>query len=183
MSRVKRLIDNVAAHLRTPWQAAAAPGQRVVFAVYPPEDERHLRLHLRGLREAVTASDHGYHAFDLEHTFGHWLGGQKYAERYFRQPHLLGARSGRYLDYIEEQFSLSLKPADLTPDHVVCLHGVGSVFKQLSVKELVDRLAPLVPGRLLVLFPGSYAHQNYRLLNAYDGWNYLAVPITSDLQA
>ena len=183
MSRVKRLIDNVATYLRTPWQPDIAPLQRVVFAVYPPEDERQLRRQFRGFREAVAGADHGWLDFDLESTFGQWLGQQKYAEQYFRQPHLLAARSGRYLDYVAEAFSLSLKQAGVGGEDVVCLHGVGSVFKQLSVKELVDRLAPLVPGRLLVLFPGSYNHQNYRLLDAYDGWNYLAVPITSDLQA
>ena len=35
-------------------------------------------------------------------------------------------------------------------------------------------------GRLLVFFPGSYENNNYRLLDGYDGWNYLAVPITAD---
>jgi hypothetical protein len=35
----------------------------------------------------------------------------------------------------------------------------------------------LVPGRLLVLFPGEYNEPQYRFLDARDGWNYLAVPI------
>ena len=38
----------------------------------------------------------------------------------------------------------------------------------------------MVPGRLVVFFPGSYEDNNYRLLDAYDGWGYLAVPITAD---
>jgi hypothetical protein len=45
---------------------------------------------------------------------------------------------------------------------------------------MVDAFAPLVKGRLLVFFPGSFDDNNYRLLNSYDGWNYLAVPITAD---
>ena len=36
-----------------------------------------------------------------------------------------------------------------------------------------------IQGRLLVFFPGVYEQNNYRLLDARDGWNYLAVPITS----
>ena len=31
-----------------------------------------------------------------------------------------------------------------------------------------------------IFFPGSYEDNNYRLLDGYDGWNYLAVPITAD---
>lgn len=50
----------------------------------------------------------------------------------------------------------------------------------LTYRHLVDRLAPMVEGRLLVFFPGSYENNNYRLLDGYDGWNYLAVPITAD---
>jgi len=45
---------------------------------------------------------------------------------------------------------------------------------------LVDKLSPLVQGRLLVFFPGSCENDNYRLLDGYDGWNYLAVTITED---
>ena len=33
-------------------------------------------------------------------------------------------------------------------------------------------------GRLVVFFPGQYEQNNYRLLDARDGWNYMAVPIS-----
>ena len=36
-----------------------------------------------------------------------------------------------------------------------------------------------IRGRLLVFFPGIYEQDNYRLLDARDGWNYHAVPITA----
>ena len=36
-----------------------------------------------------------------------------------------------------------------------------------------------IKGRLVVFFPGQYEHNNYRLLDARDGWNYMAVPITA----
>jgi hypothetical protein len=63
---------------------------------------------------------------------------------------------------------------------VVALQGVGSLFSLLKVREVVDKFAPMVSGRLLVFFPGIYENNNYRLLDGYDGWNYLAVPITAD---
>ena len=53
-------------------------------------------------------------------------------------------------------------------------------FGFLKVKDVVDKLAPKIAGRLLVFFPGSNENNNYRLLDGYDGWNYLAVPITAD---
>jgi hypothetical protein len=35
-----------------------------------------------------------------------------------------------------------------------------------------------VKGRLVVFFPGTLEQNNYRLLDARDGWNYMAVPIS-----
>jgi hypothetical protein len=35
-----------------------------------------------------------------------------------------------------------------------------------------------IRGRLLVFFPGRHDGSNYRLLDARDGWNYLAAGIT-----
>jgi hypothetical protein len=84
------------------------------------------------------------------------------------------------MDYLKDEFESFLHQKDIGVDHVVALKGVGSLFGFLKVKEVVDNLAPMFEGRLLVFFPGSYENNNYRLLDGYDGWNYLAVPITAD---
>ena len=81
---------------------------------------------------------------------------------------------------IDDRPQTFLQKNDSGADSVVALKGVGSLFGFLKVKEVVDKLAPMVKGRLLVFFPGSYENNNYRLLDGYDGWNYLAVPITAD---
>ena len=49
-------------------------------------------------------------------------------------------------------------------------------FTQVSLvlKELENN----IKGRLVLFFPGEYDDNNYRLLDARDGWSYLAVPIT-----
>ncbi len=86
----------------------------------------------------------------------------------------------RYLAYLTEEFSKFLTGSKCDENTVVALKGVGSLFGFLKVKEVVDKLAPMVKGRLLIFFPGSYENNNYRLLDGYDGWNYLAVPITAN---
>jgi hypothetical protein len=55
---------------------------------------------------------------------------------------------------------------------VACLFGFTRV--SLVLKEVTTDIR----GRLVVFFPGEYEDNNYRLLDARDGWNYLAVPIT-----
>ena len=44
---------------------------------------------------------------------------------------------------------------------------------------VVEGIKESVQGRLLVFFPGEHHPENhtYRLLDARDGWNYLAVPL------
>ena len=81
---------------------------------------------------------------------------------------------------ISRQLEIFLQKTNSSPNSVVAINGVGSIFGFLKVKEVVDKLAPLVTGRLLVFFPGSYENNNYRLLDGYDGWNYLAVPLSAD---
>ena len=82
--------------------------------------------------------------------------------------------------YISNVFKNFLDEKEVDENTVVALKGVGSLFGFLKVKDVVDKLAPMVGGRLLVFFPGSYENNNYRLLDGYDGWNYLAIPITTD---
>jgi hypothetical protein len=48
----------------------------------------------------------------------------------------------------------------------------------IRVSDVLQRISGRVEGRLLVFFPGSLERGNYRLLDARDGWNYLAIPIT-----
>jgi hypothetical protein len=47
------------------------------------------------------------------------------------------------------------------------------------VSTIVEGIKDTVAGRLLVFFPGEHHPENhtYRLLDARDGWNYLAVPL------
>lgn len=97
-----------------------------------------------------------------------------------QKPNLLSTLLPKYLTYIETEFAAFLQHKGANEDFCRGAQGRGSLSGFLKVKEVVDKLAPMVKGRLLVFFPGSYEDNNYRLLDGYDGWNYLAVPITAD---
>jgi len=90
-------------------------------------------------------------------------------------------RSKPLPEHIVAKFEQYILEHGVGANTVVALTGVGSLFGLLKVNQVVARLAPLTAGRLLVFFPGSYREDNsYRLFDAYDGWDYLAVPITAD---
>ena len=163
-----------------PWRDDAAAAQRVIFCVYNETEELRLRARVDEFELATRNANHDWFLFDLTDTFAAWLAGQRYAESYFQKPGLLAPLLPRYLSYVAEQFSAFLENVQVGSKSVVALQGVGSLFGLVKVKEVVDKLAPMVQGRLVVFFPGTFENNNYRLLDGYDGWNYLAIPITAE---
>ncbi|WP_087719601.1 BREX protein BrxB domain-containing protein [Salinicola salarius] len=180
MSRVRRLVQSYSRHISIPWRDDAAAAQRVIFCVYNENEERWLRARVDEFEIVTKQAGHDWALFDLTNTFAAWLSSQRYAKSYFQKPHLLATVLPKYLDYIVNEFERFLDSRNIGENAVVAIQGVGSLFGFLKVKDVVDKLAPQVPGRLLVFFPGSYENNNYRLLDGYDGWNYLAMPITAD---
>jgi hypothetical protein len=61
---------------------------------------------------------------------------------------------------------------------VVALLGAGSLFGFLRLSDVIKEVEREIQGRLVVFFPGQKDGNNYRLLDARDGWNYMAVGIT-----
>lgn len=180
MSKIKRLLDCYLRHISIPWQQGVAPAQRVLFCVYPETEELRLRARMAEFDLETRKSGHGWALFDVTDSFARWMAGQPYAQSYFAEPALLPNLLHRYREQIERDFVSFRQERSFDDQTVVALLGVGSLFGFLKVKEVVDALAPHVPGRLMVFFPGSNEGNNYRLLDAYDGWNYLAIPITPD---
>ena len=180
MSRVKQLIQSYSKYIAVPWRDDAAAPQRVIFCVYNENEERWLRAKVDEFEIVTRQAGHEWATFDLTDSFSMWLSSQKYAKSYFQNPHLLSTLLPKYLAFIIDEFERFLQRNNIGPNDVVAIQGVGSLFGFLKVKEVVDKLAPMVKGRVVVFFPGSYENNNYRLLDGYDGWNYLAVPITAD---
>ncbi len=179
-NRIDNLLANYAEHVNVRWRPGVSAMERVMFCVYDRELERNLKLRLGDFEHATRNAQHAWAPFDLSDTYGFWLGQQEYRENYFKQPKLLSTVHKRYLLYLEEHFAAFAKTQPELDNTVIALIGVGSLFGILRIREVVETFAPHATGRLVVFFPGSYQDNNYRLLDQHDGWNYLAVPITSD---
>ena len=179
MSKIRRLVQAYEKFVSIPWRDVA-PAQRVIFCVYNEQEELRLRAKIQEFELATRQTGHEWGLFDISDTFAQWLMGQRYAKSYFEKPQLIQTLLPKYLDFIVQKFEAEMHSICSNENAVVAISGVGSLFGLLKVKEVVDKLAPRVKGKLLILFPGSYENNNYRLLDGYDGWNYLAIPITAD---
>jgi hypothetical protein len=179
VNKIEILKVNYKRYISTPWSDVAA-AQRVIFCVYDKEDERKVRLSLEAFKLITIEAGHDWKKYDLTDSFARWLIHQRYAEKYFQKPNFLSPLLKNYLKFILDDFETSLKDSLEGENTVVAVVGVGSLFGFLKARDVVEGMAPLIKGRLLIFFPGSFGQNNYRLLDAYDGWNYLAVPITVD---
>lgn len=177
MSEIEELRRAYEDFARLPWEPAVAGEQRVWFAIYEPEQERRLRCRLQDFQNATVASGHGWSHLDLTDSFPAWLAGQDYHEEYFMQPADLSLAIDEFRDHLVASLSRAL--ANSSDNDVLAITGTGGLFELTRVSALVARVSHAIKGRLLVFFPGRREGSNYRLLDAHDGWNYLAVPIES----
>ena len=179
MSEMDDLLAAFRRHVRIPWETGLAGAQKVWFVIYDPVQERRLRLRLDEFRQATTQSGHGWHMVDVTDSFGRWMAGQEYREAYFEEPDYLADKMPEFATVVAEEVTTALTAREHDDQTVVAILGVGALFGLTRVASLMETVAPKIRGRLLVFFPGSYDGSTYRLLDARDGWNYLAVPITA----
>src|SRR5207237_10009889 len=123
---------------------------------------------------------HSWSLIDLTTSFERWMAKHPYRDEYFESPDLLGPALPAFFDdaVAETRRQLEMSPGR---DSVVGLLGAGSLFGlggAVRVPALLNAVNDAIAGRLLVFFPGEYEGNSYRLLDARDGWNYLATPIT-----
>jgi hypothetical protein len=184
-SKVSKLVAVFKQHLSVPWQPGLASIQRVIFAVYDKTDELRLRANVEEFALVTQQAGKQWLLIDVTNAFPQWMAAQEYRDAYFESPEdLAGYQTGELTEFVialTEQLKTRIA-AEAGPDTVVALLGVGSLFGLARVSLVVEGIKDSVAGRLLVFFPGEHHPENhtYRLLDARDGWNYLAVPLQAN---
>jgi Domain of unknown function (DUF1788) len=178
VSAVDHLLSNYSRQVRLPWSGNMSGKQRVWFAVYPPAEERRVRARLPQFETLTLAANHGWATVDLTRLVPEFLSAHQYREQIFTEPQHL--RAGNALEkraaaLVRETFLSE----EVGPNSVVAITGLASLFDFMRVSSLIEAVEDSISGRLLVLFPGEYAGNVYRFMDARDGFNYMAVPITS----
>ena len=185
-SKVGKLIAAYRQHLGVPWQPGLAPIQRVIFAVYDKTDELRLRANVEEFALVTQQLGKQWLCIDVTNAFPDWMAAQEYREAYFTSPEDLdGYPAGELTEFLAAlvaQLGQRIS-TEAGPDTVVALLGVGALFGLVRVSSVVDGIKTAVPGRLVVFFPGEYRPEghSYSLLDARDGWDYLAVPLVANV--
>jgi hypothetical protein len=179
MGRIEDLAARYRRHIKAPWQRNLAGDQKTIFVVYPKTDERKLRARIELFEMATTSTGHTWRLLDLTDTFARWMADTDYRDVYFEEPDTLGMKlQSQFVQYTAGQLREALTAKGADEDSVVAVLGVACLFGFTRVSLVLKEVIKEIQGRLVVFFPGEYENNIYRLLDARDGWNYLAVPIT-----
>jgi hypothetical protein len=181
-SRVDALADAYTRHVGLPWDRGLAPPQRVWFAVYPKEEERRLRYKVEAFQLATTdpkGAGKKWVLVDVTDSFARWIDRDPDRDLLLADPEALAPTLDEFLDFAADEVVADADAQAADENTVVAVLGVASLFGFAQVSDLVPRVVSRLTGRLLVFFPGSREGNMYKLLDAREGWNYLATPITA----
>ena len=180
MGRIDRLVECYKRYIALPWQKDLAGAQRTLFIQYDRTDERRLRARKTLFELATREAGHRWIECDLTAAFAGWMAALDYRESYFESPQDLELKlDDEFLAHVAGLVRGKLTGPEADDRTVVGVYGIASLFGFVRVSELMKAIEGDVRGRIAVFFPGEYEDGNYRLLDARDGWNYLAVPITA----
>jgi hypothetical protein len=179
MARIEDIAERYERHIATPWQRTVAGAQRIVMVVYDKELERTLRARKLAFETPTREAGHDWYEVDLSDAFAMWMAADHYREEYFSSPdHLRLKLDAEFPEFVAERIRDVLRKPEVTANSVVAVMGVGSLFGFARISQVLKKIEADIKGRLVVFFPGQFDRNNYRLLDARDGWNYLAIPIT-----
>lgn len=179
------LVDQLAAayrkELSVPEPRTLTGAERTWMLIYKPELERSVRPRLILFESETKDAGRTWALVDLTGAFEGWMAKETNRERFFKDPPTMNARLRAFRQLVADQITARLVEGDARS--VVAVVGVGTLVGLAHISEILPMVAEHVRGRLLVFFPGSYERgQNgnrYSLLDATEGWNYLATPITA----
>jgi len=179
MARIEDLAERYGRHIATPWQRTISGAQRVVMIVYDKELERTLRARKLAFETATRQANHDWHEVDITGAFAEWMAADDYRDEYFAAPDDLQLKlEAEFAEHVAERVRSVLARPEVTEASVVALFGAGALFGLIRISQVLKLIERDIQGRLVVFFPGHKDGNNYRLLDARDGWNYLAVAIT-----
>jgi hypothetical protein len=178
MSAIDRLVANYARQVRLPWaatpRASSVSGSPCIRPLKSGACGRACRSLRRSRWKPTTAGA----PLTSRTCLPEWIAAHEYREAIFAEPEHFSANS-ELEDLAVERVRQACASEEVDAASVVAITGLATLFDFMRVSSLIERVEDSVRGRLLVLFPGEYAGNVYRFMDARDGFNYMAVPITS----
>ncbi len=178
-TRIDQLIKAYDKVVSEPWTNTLSGQERVWFLVYDPTEQRRVDLRLGDFESIALREGKKWRGISLKQCFPKWMAQHEYKEDYFSSPELIVDQleadfTPFAINYLKEELS----KIEQDQNTLIGVWDVSSIFGFARLSEIIRGCDNKIKGRLLIFFPGKFEQNQYRLLDARDGWNYLARPIT-----
>ena len=180
MRKAQQLTSNYRRFVQLPWSSNIPGGQRVWFAVYPPSEERNVRAQIPEFELATRDANHDWYVIDVTGVPERYISDHEYREAYFREPEAIASIEDDIRIMVISILRRGLDSSEVSDNTVVAVIGMMSLFGFTHVSPIISSIESAIKGRLLVFFPGVHDMNQYRFMDARDGFNYMAIPITCD---
>lgn len=177
-SIVEDLLKSFELVMKEPWSSSLSGQERVWFIVYDPAEQRKVDLRMGDFENIVKRANKKWLTISLKNCFPSWMANHKYRDEYFADPEtLVDQLEAEFKQYAINFLTEELAKADTDDNTLSAITGVSSLFGFARLSDVINGCTSAFKGRLLIFFPGEYQKNHYRLLDARDGWSYLARPI------
>jgi hypothetical protein len=177
-SKIDSLLYNYDKIINEPWSITLSGQEKVWFLVYDPSEQRKMDLRIGDFERYTKRAGKNWMEINLKSCFPQWMSAHNYRQKYFEKPKFIADQiESDFKKYVISYFQEKLNDASADENTVVAVTYVSSLFGFLLLSDILKLISPDIKGRLLVFFPGEFANNHYRLMDARDGWNYLARPI------
>ena len=164
-----------------PWQGGISGKEKVWFLVYDPAEQRKIEMRLEDFKVATQNGGKQWHTISLKGCFAEWMAGQEYRESYFSDPEsLIDLLDTEFREFVGTYLITQMEQLENADACVIAVLDVSALFGFARLSDVLNLTAPHLKGRMLVFFPGDFDKNHYRLLQARDGWSYLARPILAE---
>lgn len=178
-SKLDQLLNSFEKVVNEPWSSAISGQERIWFLVYDPADQRKVDLRSVDFETASVKAGKKWKSISMKLCFPSWMVNHEYKEAYFADPELIVDQlEAEFIQFAIEFLRNEISKLDQDMDTLIAIKDVSSLFGFVRLSEILKSCDKEIKGRMLIFFPGEFELNHYRLLDARDGWDYLARPIT-----
>ena len=179
-TKVDHLLASFELVVNEPWSTSLSGHERVWFLVYDPAEQRKVDLRIGDFETATLKAGKRWITISLKKCFPNWMKSHDYKEEYFNDPDaLVDQLEAEFKQYAVDYLIEELNKKGTDENTLIAVRDISSLYGFTRMSDLLNRCAHAFKGRMLIFFPGEYDKNQYRLLDARDGWSYLARPITT----
>jgi hypothetical protein len=178
-SKIDQLLAAYDKVVREPWSSALSGQERIWFLVYDPAEQRKIDLRLGDFETTTLKAGKRWRSISLKLCFPSWMANHEYKEEYFSNPeYIVDQLEADFIPYAISFLKKELQKVEQDADTLIAIRDVSALFGFVRLSEILKSCDKDFKGRMLIFFPGEFEQNQYRLLDARDGWDYLARPIT-----